>query len=247
MKIKKLTGIISKISDLTETSKEVEISLPENLDFIPGAFVNFFMDIGGEKVRRAYSISSSNQEQNKITVSLRLSPNGKMTPLFWQNDLTGTEVELMGPLGLNTADKIHSSKIYLFGFGIGAGVVKSLADFFVNKSDVEKVVIITGSRFEKEIIYKDYFDNLAKAGGAGSTAGVGSAESSNKVSVDYIISRPIENSPFKKGYIQDHVSDFDFNNSDVYVCGQESACNELIEKVKATNPTACQFFIEAFH
>ncbi|MFA5299194.1 MAG: FAD-binding oxidoreductase [Lutibacter sp.] len=241
MAIKKLSGTITKITDLTETSKEVEISLPENLDFIPGAFVNFFMDIGGEKVRRAYSISSSNSEQNKITVSIRLSPNGKMTPLFWQNDLTDTQVELMGPLGLNTADKMRSAKIYLFGFGIGAGVVKSLADYFVNKKDVEKVTIITGSRFENEIIYKDYFDNLAKAGGAGSAGGP------EKVSVDYIISRPAENSPFKKGYIQNHLENFDFNNSDVYVCGQESACNELIEKVKASNPTDCQFFIEGFH
>lgn len=233
MKIKKLTGIISKISDLTETSKEVEISLPENLDFIPGSFVNFFMDINNEKVRRAYSISSSDQEQNKISVSIKLSPNGKMTSLFWQKDLTGTQVELMGPLGLNTADKMHGKKIYLFGFGIGAGVIKSLADHFVNKNEVEKVVILTGSRFEKEIIYKDYFDNLAKV--------------SNKFSIDYIISRPAENSLFKKGYIQDYLADFDFNNSDIFVCGQDSACNELIEKVKATNPTACQFFIEGFH
>lgn len=233
MAIKKLSGTITKITDLTETSKEVEISLPENLDFIPGAFVNFFMDINGEKVRRAYSISSSNTEQNKITVSIRLSPNGKMTPLFWQKDLTGTQVELMGPLGLNTADKMKSSKIYLFGFGIGAGVVKSLADYFVNKNDVNKVYIMTGNRFENEIIYKDYFDNLAKT--------------SNKVLVDYIISRPVENSPCKKGYIQNYLAEFDFNNSDVYVCGQESACNELIEKVKASNPIACQFFVEAFH
>jgi len=250
MKIKKLIGTISKITDLTETSKEVEISLPENLDFIPGAFVNFFMDIGGEKVRRAYSISSSDQEQNKITISVRLSPAGKMTPLFWQKDLTGTQVELMGPLGLNTADKMNSTKIYLFGFGIGAGVVKSLADYFVNKSDVEKVTIITGSRFENEIIYKDYFDNLVKAGGDGIAESAGIAESVDsfdKVSVDYIISRPSENSPFKKGYIQDYVANLDFNNSDVFVCGQDSACNELIEKVKTTNPTACQFFIEGFH
>jgi len=244
MKIKKLTGTITKITDLTETSKEVEISLPENLDFIPGAFVNFFMEINGEKVRRAYSITSSDKDQKNVAVSLRLSPGGKMTPLFWQNDLTGTKIELMGPLGLNTADKMKGAKIYLFGFGIGAGVVKSLADYFVNKSDIEKVVIITGSRFENEIIYKDYFDNLAKAEGAESVGGAGGHD---KVYVDYIISRPTENSTFKKGYIQDHVVTFDFNNSDVYVCGQESACQELVEKVKATNPTGCAFFIEAFH
>ncbi len=233
MGIKKLNGKISKIIDLTPTSKEIEIELSEGLDFIPGAFVNFFMNIDGEKIRRAYSISSSKIDQNRITVSIRLSPNGKMTPLFWKNDLTNTQIELMGPLGLNTADKMSSSRIYLFGFGIGAGVIKSLADYFVNKNDIEKVIILTGNRFENEIIYKEYFDTLAKY--------------SDKILVDYIISRPLENSPFKKGYIQDYISDFDFNNSDVYICGQESACNELIKKIKEKNPDKCNFFIEAFH
>lgn len=233
MKIKKLVGTISKITNLTETSKEVEFSLPEDLDFIPGSFVNFFMDINGEKTRRAYSIASSYKDQKNVAVSIRLSPGGKMTPLFWQSDLTGKEIELMGPLGLNTADKMNSPKIYLFAFGIGAGVVKSLADYFVNKKDVEKIIILTGSRFENEIIYKDYFDSLVK--------------DFKNVSVDYVISRPTENSTFKKGYIQNYLGDFDFNNSDVYVCGQDSACNELIEKVKASNPNNCQFFIEGFH
>lgn len=233
MSIKKTLGTILEITDLSKTAKEVKIKLKEPLNFIAGHFINIFITIDGEKIRRAYSISSSDQEQNIITISVRLSPQGKMTPLFWNKDLMGEEIEIMGPLGLNSADKMLQPNIYLFAFGIGAGVVKSLLEHFENKPSVQKIILMTGSRSEDEIIYKDFFDAFEKK--------------STKLHNKYIVSQSSEDSKFKKGYIQEHVSGLDFNNSDVYVCGQEVACNALIEKVKITNPKNCNLFIEAFH
>lgn len=233
MKITKTFGTIKHIQDLSKTAKEILIDLDTPILFTAGSFVNIFMNIEGEKVRRAYSISSTDVEQKSITVTIRLSPKGKMTPLFWENDLTGQKVELMGPLGLNTADKMKHKKIYLFAFGIGAGVVKSLADHFNSSEHATSITIFTGSRTEDEILYKQYFDELHTT--------------NKKVHVSYIISQPIEGSLFKKGYVQDHLGDLDFNESDVYVCGQESACTQLVEKIKNTSPTDCEFFIEGFH
>jgi NAD(P)H-flavin reductase len=233
MSIKKTYGTILKIKDLSKTAKEVQIKLKEPLNFIAGHFINIFIVINGEKTRRAYSISSSDQEQNIITLSVRLSPQGKMTPLFWNKNLTGEEVEIMGPLGLNSADKMLQPNIYLFAFGIGAGVVKSLLEHFENKPSVQKIILMTGSRTEDEVIYKDFFDSIQTK--------------SNKLQNTYVVSQPNTDSEFKEGYIQDHVEGLNFNNSDVYVCGQEIACNALVEKVKITNPKNCNLFIEAFH
>jgi NAD(P)H-flavin reductase len=246
MRIQKLTGTITSVTDLSKTAKEVRIDLPQPLAFEPGSFVNVFMDINGEKVRRAYSIASSNEEQKTIALAIRLTPNGKMTPLFWNTNLAGTPVELMGPLGLNTADKMRRKKVYLFGYGIGAGVVKSLADHFSRQKHIEQLIIMTGSRHEDDILYRDYFDDLAK--------------DSLKIQTFYAVSQPRSRATPEKGqaphqlasqigagYIQDHLSEFDFNNADVYVCGQEAACLSLVEKVKSKNPTDCGFFIEGFH
>jgi ring-1,2-phenylacetyl-CoA epoxidase subunit PaaE len=233
MSVKKTFGVISEIIDLTLTSKEIKIILDEELDFIPGHFVNIFMDVDGEKIRRAYSISSSKNNQKEITISMRLSSQGKMTPIFWNKNLIGEKIEIMGPLGLNTVDKMNRPNVYLFAFGIGAGVVKSLADYFCHRDDTKSLIILTGSRFENEIIYKEYFDDLAKQ--------------YSKVKSIYVVSRPENNSSFKKGYIQDHVDDFDFNHSDIYICGQESACNALIQKIKDIKPEDCDFFVESFH
>lgn len=233
MKIKKFTGKIIKIIDLSPTSKEVIIRTSVPVDFIPGSFLNVFMTIDGEKVRRAFSISSSHLEQSEISLTIRLSPIGKMSPLFWKKDLTHTELELMGPLGLNTIDKMLRKKIYLFAFGVGIGVVKSIADYFNTKNDIQKIVIVTGSKFEEEVLYQEYFKELQNK--------------SSKVIVKHTVSRPKPESTYLRGYIQDHVSEFDFDNSDIYICGQEKACLELMEKIKNKNPKDCEFFVEGFH
>ncbi len=233
MKIKKFTGKITKIIDLSPTAKEVIIRTSVPVDFIPGSFLNVFMTIDGEKVRRAFSISSSHLEQSEISFTIRLSPEGKMSPLFWKEDLTHAELELMGPLGLNTVDKMLKKKIYLFAFGVGVGVVKSIADYFSTKNDVDKMVIVTGSKLEEEVLYQEYFTELQNK--------------SSKTIVKHVVSRPKPESTYLIGYIQDHVDEFDFDNSDIYVCGQEQACLDLVDKIKSKNPEECEFFIEGFH
>lgn len=232
MKIKNFTGEITQVIDLSETAKEVYLTLSEPLDFPAGSFVNVFMDIDGKKVRRAYSISSSENNKDKISLTLRLTPTGVMTPLFWRDNLVGQSVELMGPLGLNTVDKMNSNKVFLFAFGVGAGVVKSIADHFSRK-DLESLTIITGSKHEKDILYKDYFDRLS--------------DDFKNISVKHVVSRGDFEPTLSRGYIQDFIGDFDFNNSDVYVCGQEKACEDLVEKVKTKEPINCNFFVEGFH
>lgn len=233
MSIKKTSGTIVNITDLSPTAKVVEIRPDVELGFVAGSFVNIFMDIGGVKVRRAYSISSSDSVQDTFTITVRLSPEGAMTPLFWKTDMKGKVLELMGPLGINTADKMKQDKIYLFAFGIGAGVVKSLAEHLSKRHNLRQLTIMTGSRTEDEIIHKDFFDMLA--------------ERDPRVKVTYVISQPSAHSSFKKGYVHEHFEGLDFNHADIYSCGQESACNDLIAKIQKNRPVGAAFFTEGFH
>ncbi len=233
MSIKKFNGEITKIVDFSKTAKEITISLDEPIDFLPGNFMNVFFDLNGEKVRRAYSISSSSKEYDSVSFLIRLSPKGLVTPLFWNTDMIGQKLSLMGPLGVNTVDKMTKKKVFLFAFGVGAGVIKSIADYFINIRNIDSLTIFTGSRTEDEILYKDYFSEIEN--------------SHDNISVKHIISNPSEGSIYSKGYIQDFIDSLNFDNSDVYVCGQEAACTSLCEKVKNMNPVDCTFFVEAFH
>jgi len=177
-------------------------------------------------------MSSSDQNEKSFTLSIRLSPDGELTPILWSKDFTGATVKLMGPLGLNTADKMHSKRVFLFGFGVGAGVVKSLAEHMSNRSELKSITVVTGNRNPGEILHKDFFDKLAGT--------------DKRVEVQYVVSDK-EQTKYPTGYIQDHIGEYDFDNADVYMCGQGVACTALEAAVKATNPQNCNFFVEDFH
>lgn len=230
--IKQINGTITNVRDISPTAREYTITPAEPLPFVAGAFVNLFVSHDGKIIRRAFSMSSSDHNDQSFTLSIRLSPDGALTPLLWAHDYTGSIVKLMGPLGLNTADKMLSKNVFLFGFGIGAGVVKSLADHIVTRPELESLTIVTGNRSSSEIIHKDYFDKL-KA-------------NNKKVSVKYVVS-DTHQTEYPTGYIQEHIAEYHFNNADVYMCGQGVACAALEEVIRSTDPQNCKFFIEDFH
>ncbi len=230
--IKQTTGIITSVRDLSPTAREYTVTPAEPLAFTAGAFVNTFFEHNGKTIRRAFSLSSSDTDNQSFTLSIRHNLQGELTPILWEHDFTGKTIKLMGPLGLNTADKMPANKIFLFGFGIGAGVVKSLADHMVKRPELEQLTIITGNRSIDEILHQDYFDTLDKE--------------HNKVSVTYIVSDKNQ-SQYKTGYIQDHVQAYDFADSNVYICGQTVACTALQTAIENRQPKNCHFFIEDFH
>ncbi len=232
MKIKTVQGTITKIVDLSKTAKDVTITLSETLDFIAGNFVNLMMDVDGVKTRRAFSISSSDNEQHTISLSIRESLKGTLSPLFWKQDMTGTVVDIMGPMGVHTADTLQANKIYLFAYGVGTGVVKSVLDHCLRSSTATHILVMTGSRSEDEILHKAYFDEMATQ--------------DKRLEVRHIISEAGEHSSYKIGYIQDHLEGIDFNNADVYACGQKRACDGLLEVITAQHPVNCRFSIESF-
>ncbi|MCR4274921.1 MAG: hypothetical protein NUW02_02630 [Candidatus Campbellbacteria bacterium] len=117
---------------------------------------------------------------------------------------------------------------------MGVSVIKALTHHLAKDSPLREIVIVTGSRDENDVLYKEFFEDVA--------------QKNTNVSYTYTISRPSEHTPLKHtGHIQDHIKNLQFDISDVYVCGQEKACNDLVEKIQMTKPEDCVFFVEAFH
>lgn len=226
-------GIISSATPLTNTAKEVIVTLKEGLECSAGSFVNLFLEVNGIQVRRAYSPVSCDAKARTITFAIRRSLNGTVTTEFWKENIVGRGVRIMGPMGLNTVDKLSKNTLFLCGYGIGAGVIKAVLDSALEKNFITKIVLTTGSRNENDIIYKDYFDAVARA--------------HPHVSVRYVISEPQDPAYPYIGYIQQHIDDYNFNDSDIYMCGQGKACDALTETIKSKNPQNITFFTEAFH
>ncbi len=231
MTIVRMKARIERVTELSPSAREVVVVPERPLPFIEGAFVNVFMIHNGRHVRRAYSISSSHETTDRFTLSIRKgSPEG-MSIRFWDPDIVGREIEIMGPLGLNTADKITRRRIFLFGFGIGVSVIKSILSAVLVRSEVERITVVTGNRNEEETLYKTYLEDIRAR--------------DPRVNLRFVLSRPKDDSYAYRGYIQDHMGEYDFTDASVYICGPNGACYDLKKEILARAPDA-EFFIEAF-
>lgn len=232
MILKRLPARIDSITELSPTAREVHLTLPEPLGFLPGSFVNVFLGEGSERIRRAYSISSSDAVQNAITLSIRKGAPGGMSERFWEPNIRNTPLQIMGPLGLNTADRITNPRVFLFGFGIGVSVVKGLVEELLGRHDTTEVTVMTGSRTEEEVLYKEFFESLER--------------SDSRLRTRFVVSRPNDQTYLWKGHIHDHIDDLDFSHATVYLCGKKSACESLQERIAAKTKTPVEFLVEAF-
>lgn len=223
--------ILSAIN-LSPTAREISVIPETPLDFIPGMFVNIFIEHEGKTLRRAYSISSDPQQKEVFTVSARLLLGGEMSPIFWSDDIVGKEIKVMGPMGFNTLEKITKKKVYLFAFGIGAGVIKSIAHGLLQRPELEELHIVTGNRDEEELLYRDVFKNLAKEDA--------------RVDVMNVLSKPKDPDYGPKGHVPDFVGDLDLSNASIYACGSTKACESLKEKIENGPHKNYDLILEAF-
>lgn len=232
MTIQRMTARIEEITDLSPTAREVALRLPEPLHFIPGAFVNVFMDHAGNRMRRAYSISSDEDIHDRITLSIRKGSEGGMSERFWDKGIEQVSFDIMGPLGLNTADKITGTKVFLFGFGIGVSVIKGLLAHLLRRKDITHITVMTGSRNETEMLYKDFFE--------------AAASNDPRLNVSMVLSQPLDPVYPFKGHLQDHISGLDVSDASVYICGSKSATESLKAVILSTGQEPCEFLLEAF-
>src|SRR3989344_2853949 len=75
----------------------------EKISFLPGQFVFLYseIDVNGkkERLRRAYSIASSPVKTNYIDLTLKLTPEGKVTPYFHSHVKEGDIFDISNPMG----------------------------------------------------------------------------------------------------------------------------------------------------
>jgi ferredoxin--NADP+ reductase len=124
--------------------------------FVNGQFTMIGLEINGRPLLRAYSIVSSNYEDNLEFFSIKV-PDGPLTSHL-QNIKVGDQI-LVGrkPVGTLVQDALLPGKtLYLCGTGTGLAPFISVVKDPEVYDRFENVVLIHGTRFIAEQAYGDY-------------------------------------------------------------------------------------------
>lgn len=131
----------------------------EGFRFDNGQFVMIGLETETRPLLRAYSIASANWEERLEFFSIKV-PDGPLTSRL-QHIQPGDAV-LVGkkPTGTLLISDLHPGRhLYLLGTGTGLAPWLSVIKDPETYERFDKVILTHGVRFEKDLAYRDYFEN----------------------------------------------------------------------------------------
>jgi ring-1,2-phenylacetyl-CoA epoxidase subunit PaaE len=157
-----------KVTDVkpeTDSCVSVGLEVPENLKkefhYIQGQYLTLRFRMGGDELRRSYSICSSPLEAG-LRIAVKKVKEGKISTLINEQLKAGDPVESMVPVGnFYTELKAYNKKSYnLFAAGSGITPVISILKTTLGSETQAQVNLFYGNSDENHIIFKNELDQL---------------------------------------------------------------------------------------
>lgn len=159
------TGVVTKIVEETHNTKRIWIRVPDrsSFDFKPGQFVTLDLPIH-EKMNkrwRSYSIASHPNGTNEIELVIVLLEGGLGSTYLCSEVVEGTELTMRGPLGNFTLPEVLEKDLFFICTGTGIAPFRAMTHHLHNHQIAHpNIYLIFGSRFEKDLLYKEEMRKL---------------------------------------------------------------------------------------
>jgi len=128
--------------------------------FAPGQFVNLGLDLGGERIKRSYSLASAPGAPSEVYLSL--VPGGELTPALFE----------LGPgdrlwlddraLGFFTLEHVPpAARAWLLATGTGLGPFLAMLRCPLIWQRFTRIVLVHGVRYASHLAYAEELEQLA--------------------------------------------------------------------------------------
>jgi ferredoxin-NADP reductase len=126
-------------------------SLP--FTFVPGQFLNVAFWIGGARMNRSYSISSSPTQREYVELTVKREPRGAVSRHVVDLLKVGDRIEAAGPVGKFTFTGTEADSIVLISAGVGITPMVSITRYLTERSWPGDIFFIHTCRAPTEFIF----------------------------------------------------------------------------------------------
>tara|TARA_R110002167_G_scaffold263515_1_gene470279 strand:+ start:936 stop:2117 length:1182 start_codon:yes stop_codon:yes gene_type:complete len=136
---------------------------PLPFTFVPGQFLNVAFWIGGARMIRSYSISSSPTRRDYVELTVRREPRGAVSRHIVDLLRVGDQVEAGGPVGKFTFNGTEADSIVLISAGVGVTPMMSITRYLTEQSWDGEIFYIFSCRYPADFMFEDELAALQKA------------------------------------------------------------------------------------
>ena len=126
---------------------------PLPFTFVPGQFLNFSFWIGGARMNRSYSISSSPRKSDYVEVTVKREPRGAVSRHICDLLKVGDRIEAGGPMGRFTFTGTEADSIVLLAGGVGITPMMSITRYLTEGSWAGDIFFVYACRAPIDFIF----------------------------------------------------------------------------------------------
>ena len=133
------------------------------LNFKAGQFVVFQVDVADETLHRAYSLSSSPNHAEKVSIAVKRVVGGKVSNHLLDHLQPGHMLRALPPAGeFNIIDRPSTEHILLFSAGCGITPCMAIARWLLESAPAASIEFIHSAYAGAEVIMADELDRLQR-------------------------------------------------------------------------------------
>ena len=158
-----VVAVVDETADARSFVLDVPSALEKTFAYAAGQFCTFRARIGGESVARCYSMSSSPEAGERLTVTVKRVSGGKMSN--WMNDAlaAGDTIEVMPPIGRFV---LRATEAPVVAFAGGSGITPILS---IIKTALlttpREIALVYANRDAASVIFAGELERLCAAYG----------------------------------------------------------------------------------
>ncbi len=163
-------SVVNKIRE-TEDAISISFQIPQDLKstfaYTHGQYLTLRMNIGGEDVRRAYSLCSAPRQDDNLTVTVKRVDGGRMSTHLNAHLQIGQTIEVMPPEGrfFIPIDPTAERHYVLVAGGSGITPMMSILRTVLVEEPKSKVSLIYANRNAQSIIFAQKIQELQQSYG----------------------------------------------------------------------------------
>ncbi len=176
----KVIDIRKETTDCVSIAFEVPDHLKNDYQYTQGQYVTLKLNIGGEEIRRSYSLCSSPVSDTELRIAAKKVTTGKGSGYLNDTLKVGDLLEVMTPMGnFHTKLDASNSKNYiLFAGGSGITPMLSIIKSVLKAEPQSSLLLLYGNLNEDAIIFKNELEQLSQ-------------NNPNRLNVIHILDKPV--------------------------------------------------------